>query len=300
LAHDEGAAILAEPGIAMGTLPNGADIFPSRRSADALPRLSEMALKNGGKRHGIQAVGASEYGRVNAVDGHQCRAPGDVGGSQAHAPSSAVNILEARGMKNKFLTISAVVILAAQPILAGAATLLDAQPGADNAGKSLQLAPAGETSILLLAQQGQGQGQSLGQSQGQSQSQSNNGSQSNNTNQNTNQNENRNRNRNENHGNVGPAALAAITAKAVMKADHTCFYDSPSLEGPKFCVEPGSEATSSPAGWNDRISSIEIVGKAKVRVCTDVDFSGTCEVYRASVSALPKNLDNAISSWSVE
>lgn len=199
-------------------------------------------------------------------------------------------------MKNKFLTIGAAVVLAAQPMLAGAAAVVDAQNVASNAGKSHS--PASQNAILLLAQQGQGQGQGQGQSQGQSQN--NAGSESNNTNQNTNQNENRNRNRNENHGNVGPAALAAITAKAVLAADHVCFYDAASLEGPKFCVVPGSEATSSPTGWNDRISSIEIVGKAKVRVCTDVDFSGTCEIYRESASALPKNLDNAISSWSVE
>lgn len=61
-------------------------------------------------------------------------------------------------MKNKFLKIGAVVILAAQPILAGAATLLDAQTGADYAGKSSQPVPAGKAPVLLLAQQGQGQG----------------------------------------------------------------------------------------------------------------------------------------------
>ena len=57
-------------------------------------------------------------------------------------------------MKNKFLTIGAVVVLAAQPMLAGATAVVDAQNGADDAGRSLS--SASQSSILLLAQQGQG------------------------------------------------------------------------------------------------------------------------------------------------
>lgn len=190
-------------------------------------------------------------------------------------------------MKSKFLKASAVVIMAVQPMLSGAATMTGSQIGTVYADHNVPLSVTAEAPVLLFAQN-------------QNQSGNTNQNQNENQNQNQNQSGNANQNQNDNRTNDTPAALAAATADAVTKPNYACFYDSPSYMGGRFCVEPGNEATPAPAGWNDRISSIEIVGKARVNVCTDAGFAGTCEVFTASVDALPKNLNDSISSWKVE
>ena len=196
-------------------------------------------------------------------------------------------------MKNKFLKAGVIAIVAIQPLLAGAAATPGSDIGAAYAGRDGTPATTPHVSALLVAQnQGQGGNQNSNANQNESQNQN----QNENRNENRNQNDNRNRNRSED----APAALAKATEQAILQPNYACFYEFPAFKGARFCAEPGDQATSSPAGWNDRISSIEIVGKVKVRVCTDADFTGTCRIFTASENALPKGLDDAISSWNVE
>ncbi|AKI01028.1 Beta/Gamma crystallin [Hoeflea sp. IMCC20628] len=208
-------------------------------------------------------------------------------------------------MSINLVKAGAVLVLALQPMAAGAATMAGWQMQAAHVGAVKVLVARAENGNLLLAQnQNQSQNNAENQNQTQSGNQNQNSTENQNQNQTQNsaenQNQNQSGNQNRNRNNDTEAGLATATAQAVMKASYACFYESPAFKGAKFCAETSDRATSSPAGWNDRISSIEIVGKVKVRVCTDADFSGTCKVYRSSQKALPKNLDDAISSWTVE
>lgn len=187
-------------------------------------------------------------------------------------------------MKHALLKSVAVAALAAQPLFAA-----DAFAAALPAGSSSAQATGSD---VLLAQN-QNQNQNSNQNQNENQS---GGNQNQNQNENQNQNQNRNRNENEEDGGV----LAAATAQALDNPNHACFYAGSGFAGARYCVEPGQEAATIPPGWDDRISSIEIAGNVTVTVCADPGFAGLCKTYKTSASELPKDLDDAISSWKAQ
>ena len=53
-----------------------------------------------------------------------------------------------------------------------------------------------------------------------------------------------------------------------------CFYRDPSFRGEYFCAGAGENRDRVPAGMNDRISSIRIIGRVEVTVFRDIDYKG--------------------------
>lgn len=81
--------------------------------------------------------------------------------------------------------------------------------------------------------------------------------------------------------------------------DQVCFYKNANFNGPSFCVEPGDSDNELSGSWDDSISSIEVFGNADVLVCRDYDLEGICADISSSKASLPKQLNNAISSYEV-
>lgn len=66
-----------------------------------------------------------------------------------------------------------------------------------------------------------------------------------------------------------------------------CFFAEANFSGQSFCMPVGAqEADLVPSGWNDRISSILIEGKALVSVYRDVNYGGSHITFRKSVADL--------------
>ena len=78
-----------------------------------------------------------------------------------------------------------------------------------------------------------------------------------------------------------------------------CFYDKANFGGASFCVE-GEETGNRLTGyWNDRISSIEIIGDLTVDLCTEKNLYGACGTFSSSRSSIPGALNNKASSYDI-
>lgn len=75
-----------------------------------------------------------------------------------------------------------------------------------------------------------------------------------------------------------------------------CFYSKVNYQGPHFCVAPGKANAKLQGFWNDRISSIKLIGSAKVMVCKDWYMSGTCTAITQNRPTLLL-MNNKISSF---
>lgn len=53
-----------------------------------------------------------------------------------------------------------------------------------------------------------------------------------------------------------------------------CFYTTAPFEGNKFCVRSGDKLPALPGNFGDNISSIQVFGRARVRIFNDRDFRG--------------------------
>ncbi|MFT6658488.1 SH3 domain-containing protein [Maritalea sp.] len=76
-----------------------------------------------------------------------------------------------------------------------------------------------------------------------------------------------------------------------------CFFSKPYFEGKKACVDAGSKSRLLSPKWNDRISSIKVIGDATVTVCKHKNFNGRCRTIDSNVPRLGKRLNNEISSF---
>ena len=93
------------------------------------------------------------------------------------------------------------------------------------------------------------------------------------------------------HGSQCKVQTASVDGKV-------CFYTGANFTGAHFCASIGTSAPRLPATWNDRISSVEVIGSASVRICSDRAYSGSCLALSGSRGMLI-SLDKAISSYSV-
>ena len=93
------------------------------------------------------------------------------------------------------------------------------------------------------------------------------------------------------HGSQCKVQTASVDGKV-------CFYTGTNFTGGHFCASIGTSAPRLPATWNDRISSIEVIGPASVKICSDRAFSGECLALSGSRGMLI-SLDKAISSYAV-
>jgi uncharacterized protein YraI len=84
---------------------------------------------------------------------------------------------------------------------------------------------------------------------------------------------------------------------AMPAPNEVCFYADFNYQGDQFCVTLGQLNVAMSPDWNDRISSLRLGESATVEVCADIQFGGTCIVYRDDVPELPATLNDMISSY---
>lgn len=65
-----------------------------------------------------------------------------------------------------------------------------------------------------------------------------------------------------------------------------CFYRDPNFRGDYFCMERGMSYESLPPGFNDRITSIKIFGRAEVGIFNDTGFRGVNAATRERIPDL--------------
>jgi len=81
------------------------------------------------------------------------------------------------------------------------------------------------------------------------------------------------------------------------KKARVCFYKGKNFTGKKACVTPGDRDRLLSANWNDKISSIKVIGNAAVKVCKHKNFNGICRTIDRSVPKLGRKMNNEISSY---
>ncbi|MES1257248.1 MAG: peptidase inhibitor family I36 protein [Acidobacteriota bacterium] len=65
-----------------------------------------------------------------------------------------------------------------------------------------------------------------------------------------------------------------------------CFFKDPGFQGDRFCVAKGDRLDSLPGSFGDNISSIRLLGRARVAVFNDRNFRGGRQEFRSSISDL--------------
>jgi len=68
--------------------------------------------------------------------------------------------------------------------------------------------------------------------------------------------------------------------------DGACFYSTAPFRGNHFCVRAGDRLPQLPGNFGDNISSIQVFGRARVRVFNDRNFRGGSVGFRSSVADL--------------
>jgi hypothetical protein len=81
------------------------------------------------------------------------------------------------------------------------------------------------------------------------------------------------------------------------KKARICFYEHANFGGNRACVKAGSKDNMLSGQWNDRISSIKIIGDAAVTVCKHKNYRGKCRTFDRSVSYVGNRLNDEISSF---
>lgn len=76
-----------------------------------------------------------------------------------------------------------------------------------------------------------------------------------------------------------------------------CFYERPNFHGGGFCAVAG-ERDARLGSWNNRIRSIEVIGRHTVQLCAGRNFND-CDAFDRDVGRLPGWLDRNISSFRV-
>ncbi|MCD2174053.1 peptidase inhibitor family I36 protein [Rhizobium sp. C4] len=95
-----------------------------------------------------------------------------------------------------------------------------------------------------------------------------------------------------------PCHGASCKVQTASADGKVCFYTGANFTGAHFCASIGTSAPRLPATWNDRISSVEVIGPASVKICSDRAYSGECLALSGSRGMLI-SLDKAISSYTV-
>lgn len=74
-----------------------------------------------------------------------------------------------------------------------------------------------------------------------------------------------------------------------------CFFSEANFRGSSFCLDRGNSYTRLQT-WDNAIRSVQIIGGARVRLCSDQGFVGECANLRTDTSPMPGWLDGTISS----
>lgn len=99
---------------------------------------------------------------------------------------------------------------------------------------------------------------------------------------------------------ISPAPAAAQYGEP-MPRNGACFYQDSEYRGRYFCAEAGQQLRTLPGGSDDRVSSIRILGRARVRVFKDTRFNGDSLQFDSDVRDLAdEDFNDRISSVQVE
>jgi hypothetical protein len=81
-----------------------------------------------------------------------------------------------------------------------------------------------------------------------------------------------------------------------MPRQGACFYQDINFRGQYFCVAAGEDLDAMPAGSNDRISSIRVLGRTEVTVYTDPRFRGQSLQFEVNAGDLQRESFNDLIS----
>jgi hypothetical protein len=99
---------------------------------------------------------------------------------------------------------------------------------------------------------------------------------------------------------AGASASAQSWEGGPMPRQGACFYQDINFRGQYFCVAAGDNLDAMPAGTNDRVSSIRVLGRAEVTVYKDPRFRGESLRFEANAGDLQReHFNDLISSVQV-
>jgi len=88
---------------------------------------------------------------------------------------------------------------------------------------------------------------------------------------------------------------APVWGRAAVPRQGACFYEDANFRGDYFCVPRGGTYKALPRGFNDRISSVRVLG-ADVQIYRDRDFHGRSTQLRRDVGNLRGDWRDTVSS----
>lgn len=103
-----------------------------------------------------------------------------------------------------------------------------------------------------------------------------------------------------NCGDAPPPAPPAPPADDEEEADgpQACFYVNVGFDGSSFCMGEGTK-NSLNATFKDKITSVEVSGGLKVKLCVDNNLGGYCKTVTTDTDDLPAQIDNKANSVQV-
>lgn len=74
-----------------------------------------------------------------------------------------------------------------------------------------------------------------------------------------------------------------------------CFYVNAGFEGASFCMAPGTKNSLNNT-FKDKITSVEVSGGLKAKLCVDNNLGGYCKTVTSDTDDLPSQIDNKANS----
>jgi len=93
---------------------------------------------------------------------------------------------------------------------------------------------------------------------------------------------------------------AQVWGRPTVPQSGVCFYSDAGFRGDYFCARVGAVMNTVPYGTNDKISSIQVFGRAEVVVFRDINFRGASRVFDSSIADLRRaGFNDRVSSYRV-
>ncbi len=96
----------------------------------------------------------------------------------------------------------------------------------------------------------------------------------------------------------GDGSFPAPSPSPTPSGNQACFYDLPNFSGASFCRDVGIYNTLAPVA-NNRITSVQLYGSARVRLCENPNMGGYCRLVNSNVALLGPLINNRTSSLRV-
>jgi len=95
-----------------------------------------------------------------------------------------------------------------------------------------------------------------------------------------------------------PPAPPAEEEEEEAEGPQVCFYNNAGFAGASFCMAPGTR-NSLNATFRDKITSVEVSGGLKAKLCVDNNLGGYCKTVTVDTDDLPSQIDNKANSIKV-